>query len=360
MATIAENARIIMDGKVKSVRAVVEAVVTTCALEGCDTPVGKVGNTCSMTCYTAVHAIVASTPKTTVKVVIEPTDAGDQAKALVANHLLWHVAQDQRVKHSAAAHLALKALLEDPTYATADGQDLADLVIGTYTEYLPYVQAPKAVIEATPKVAVRKPRTAKHQPRITDNKEHPVTEKITMTKAEMERAIAAAADALVAERMAVIKATPVVAPQDKPVEVVGKKGGRVKVQRATAKDREYIGTVLPAIVVNEALTIPALEVGEESIDTLASPKVRSPYNKARYRLDKTPTPLDKETTTFRSLIAEHLRIATLVGTSTKAAKTPKVAAVVEPTKKAKVSKKVKALMDIMGCTEAEALAAVGK
>lgn len=361
MTTIAESARIIQSGKVKSVKALVAAVPITCSGDGCTNTVGKQGNFCSVPCaYPPAHESPCAD-----KACI---DLECQVRKGLHEHAMWNIAQQDRKVWVEYANEVLTRLLANSEYGH-EGPDFfleASIEAVANTKYLDeiHVQKPKAVLTTTTK-AVRTPRTAKHQPRITDNQEHPVTEKITMTKDEMERAITRAVDARIAEREAVIRSITPVAPADKPVEIVTKKGGRAKIARATAADREFAGLTMPAIVVNEALTIPALEIGNESIDTLVTPKIRSPYNKARYRLDKEPTPLDNETTTYRLLMAEHTRIAALVSAKpvakTKTAKAAPVAiaVVVDTDAKAVRKAKVKALMTIMGISKDEAKALVG-
>lgn len=387
MPSIRDIATITSGGKVKSAKALVDTAKPFCAYDACTEQVSKVGSFCSMRCYGRVHNTpdVEETPMTTThtspcgdKACI---DAECQARVHIRQHLLSNMSEQDRIKHSDAIIAALHTLLADPEYATADPEALAAQAIETGVQNVREGVCLKAERKEQPLLttttkAVRIPRVAKHQPRTTDSKEHPVTEKITMTKAEMEAAIAKAVEARIAERERQIRATPVTKPEDKPVEVVSnrKEGGRAKIKRATAADREFAGVVLPAIVVNDALTIPALEVGEQSIDTLVPPKVRSPYNKARFRLDAKPLVLDGETVTYRLLMAEHERIAGLVKAKggskqatiggavadEKATKAEaKVAAVVATDDKAKRKAQVKALMTVMGISKAEAKALIG-
>lgn len=463
MTQIKDAARIIRNGRVTTPKALVAAVVATCAASTCTNTVIKDGNFCSMTCaltpapapvqepakeepmtdlelffqdceradwyfqfsgvsamwrrgkegierlearakadptlqpvYDAWKAYVASTINgagstlPTLEQFTNPTpdveetpvsdhvapckdmlngciDAECQARVHIREHVRWNMSEQDRIKHSNAIIAALHSLLNDPMYATADPEALAAQAIENGVQnvregFTPkvHVQAPKAVLSTTTK-AVRTPRVAKHQPRITDNQEHPVTKKITLTESEMEAAITKAVEARIAAREAEIKATPRVAPADKPVEVVTKKGGRAKIERATAQMREHKGLTLPAFIVDKSLTVPALEIGEQSLDTLASSKERSPYNKARFRLDGEPVALDPEVTTYRVLMAEHARLMGLAAAKpAKKAKAkkeaaPKIAVVVDAGRLAKVA----ALVTTLGMTRAEAEALVG-
>lgn len=366
MTQIKDAARIIRNGRVTTPKALVAAVITTCAASTCANTVTKDGNFCSVPCATTpkeapVTDHIAPCPDMLTGCI----DLECQVRKGIREHLLWNVATQDRPKAGEAALARLNTLLNDGAHGAEAPEFFIERSIAAISENAPvlvldeiHVQAPKAVLTTTTK-AVRTPRTAKIQPRITDNQEHPVTTKITMTKDEMEAAITKAVEARIAAREAEIRRTPVTAPADKPVEIVTKKGGRAKVERATAQTREHKGLALPAIVVNEALTIPVLEVGEASLDTLVSSKERSPYNKARFRLDKEPVALDAEGTTYRVLMAEHQRIAALVASKpakvkkAKKDKAPKVAAVVDVQRLAKVA----ALVTTLGLTrdEAEAL-----
>lgn len=375
MASIAESARIVQGGKVKSAKALKAVVTITCAASTCTNAVTKDGNFCSLPCATTpTEAPMTDHVAPCPDMLTTCIDLECQVRKGIREHLLWNVAHNDRAKASEAALARLNTLLNDGAHGAEAPDFFIERAVAAISESAPltqtHVQKEKAVLTTTTK-SVRKPTTKKVQPRITDNQEHPVTTKITMTKDEMERTINEAVEARIADREATIKATPRVAPTDKPVEIVTKKGGRAKVQRATAQDREHKGLALPAIVVNESLTIPVLEVGEQSLDTLVSAKERRPYNQARYRLDKTPTTLDPEVTTYRALMAEHQRLAIIVAGTPIATKedmhratgnpayAPKVAAKVDATAKATKKAKVAALMEVMGISKAEAKALVG-
>jgi hypothetical protein len=290
-----------------------------------------------------------------------------QVRKGIRAHLLESVSQDDRPSVGANLMLALSRLLANGDHASEGPDFFIEQAIRGASEMLtiPSIHI-QARVEFDAPAKIRKPATAKHQPRTTDGESHPVTikdTKITMTKDEMERAITAAVDARIAERERTIRSITPTPPADKAVEIVKKGGGRAKIQRATAADREFAGLTLAAIVVSESLTIPALEMGEDGVDTLVTPKIRSPYNKARYRLDKEPVPLDNETTTYRVLMTEHKRIAALVDAKPVAkTSTPKVvlvAVAIDTDAKAVRKAKIKALMSVMGITKDEAKALVG-
>ena len=117
---------------------------------------------------------------------------------------------------------------------------------------------------------------------------------------------------------------------------------------------------LGAFVV-KGVEVPALDLSEQtSLDEAPSPKVRSPYNKALYRLGE-PL-LDKETCTYRDLRKVHKRLFKQAdGTPEVVEEKPKgkrIVAVLDAEAKAKVA----AFAKVTGKSIAEAqrhLASVG-
>lgn len=174
-----------------------------------------------------------------------------------------------------------------------------------------HVQIEKPVLEA-PAKAVRKPRTKKHAPRTTDDKEHPVTvtqvsqePTVTITQSVLEETI----NRMAQERAEAILAAKAQQPDpiETPVQIVGQTAV-VQIPRIGAAEREAQGVVLGEIKVDKSLTVPALVLGDVSLDTIVPSSMRSPYNKARYRLEHVEEVLSKDTT-YRALAIEHARLA---------------------------------------------------
>lgn len=319
-------------------------------------------------------------------------DVECNAQRMVRKHLLMNKTQDERPAWFMATDKALASLFANSEHGDKDADFFFEaamecathMVVPGATATTPaeaeieivmpkqtHVQKEKDAIEATPVKVVRKKQTKEHQPRTTDGRKHPVTtiNTITMTAEDIQRAVAqSVADIAVRNQAAQIVAAPVTPAVDKPVEVVKATGGRAQIERITAGQREFRTMTLPAIVVSESLTIPALEVSEESVDTLVSSKVRSPYNKARTRLGLGDV-LDKETTTYRSLVPVHDAIKAAVeaqpkaeGKAKKAKKVKKnktvPVAVVDTDAPAKRLEQIAAIVAHLGKTWAEAEAMV--
>lgn len=245
----------------------------------------------------------------------------------------------------------LTRFVNDPQYAL-EGPDFMFEASWEYAEACPptgpcmdrhiqtHVQIEKPVLEAPAKV-VRRKSTKKHAPRISDGVTHPVivtkkeqpvtTSDLTITPEILQATI---------ERMV----------EKRLQEILDAKDAKVAQEATPNVPREAAGVVLAGFGVvsgNNDLSIPALDLGDVSLDTLVSAKERSPYNKARFRLEGT-APLDKDTTTYRVLSIEHARLAQL-----SASKASPNIAVIVPTHDAA---KVAAVMTVLGKTEAEAIA----
>ena len=108
--------------------------------------------------------------------------------------------------------------------------------------------------------------------------------------------------------------------------------------------------------------IPTLDMSSAGLDEVAPSKIRSPYNKARYRLGTTEL-LDQELT-WAGLAVEHKRLAKLA--AIKAEPKPPIdgrgvindrgmlAVVLDPEAKAKQHAKVNTLAEVLGITKAQA------
>jgi hypothetical protein len=129
-----------------------------------------------------------------------------------------------------------------------------------------------------------------------------------------------------------------------------------KTNLTNEQERRTEATPLAEFKVGATLVVPALDLTDKDLNSLATAKDRSPYNKARYRLGHEEV-LDKETTTYAVLAAEHVRLAKLAKTH-KEKPVQQIAAKVEPEAPAKLTKKqmIQALMDEGGFTKAEAKA----
>lgn len=126
----------------------------------------------------------------------------------------------------------------------------------------------------------------------------------TMTDAEIGAIVRAGMEAAVAEVVPASRTkAQKKAKKDRKAEKVAMEEARVVRQGSTP---------LAEIVVGTTLTVPALDLSEvTSLDETMPGTMRSPYNKARYRLEQSPA-LDKDTT-FAQLAVEHLRLAAIVG-----------------------------------------------
>lgn len=158
---------------------------------------------------------------------------------------------------------------------------------------------------------IKRGRVAKHQPRVTDNIDHPVTttrketrvfDVDNMTDAEIGATVRARLKENLAKQVA--KRKPAVEQARVEAEVARSEG------IATEQERRS-GHVLPGFMVGTSLEVPALDLSDvSSLDESPSAVQRSPYNKARFRLKAGET-LSPETTTYRVLEMEHHRLAVL-------------------------------------------------
>lgn len=126
--------------------------------------------------------------------------------------------------------------------------------------------------------------------------------------------------------------------------------------------REYVHEhtdllVQPEVQIRDVL-VPALDVREKVLGEVAPSAARSPYNRARHRIGDGL--LDAETTTWQTLLAEHMRLLKLAPTLGKSEPVMQVATAItavvnasDPVRR----RKVQALIDNLGCSEqyAEAL-----
>lgn len=217
-----------------------------------------------------------------------------------------------------------------------------------------------AAVEQRNVEAIRRPQVARHQPRVTDHIDHPVT----VTTKEQDMDLSEIADAeigsMLKEQIRMDKAEKVKAGAKQAKKERKAEAKRFEAERTQAQ-AERKGKVLPAFMVGTTLEVPALDLSAvPSMDESPSAKERSPYNKARFRLTK-EGPLDPETTTYRMLAAEHERLmsaeAERIGVDAVEVAKPveqpeQIVAVIDTDEKAKV----KALAKVLGCSKKEAKA----
>lgn len=148
----------------------------------------------------------------------------------------------------------------------------------------------------------KRPRT------ITTTKETPVSFDLNkLSDAELGQ-LAVALGAILKERMHA-RAEDVIKPAREEAVKAKKKDGKKKdKEHKAARKAMATAPVLPEIVVSSSLTVPALDLSDvTSLDETISPAVRSPYNKAVYRL-KLRESLDKDTT-YREVAVIHQQVA---------------------------------------------------
>lgn len=165
---------------------------------------------------------------------------------------------------------------------------------------------------------IRRGRVAKHQPRVTDNIDHPVTVTTKEERVSAQPEVKFDLDSIPdAEFGAVVKsiirrraAGEMVSAREEALAALSE---RITEQQAgiTAEQVRRHGHVLPPFMVGTSLEVPALDLSDvANLDETPSSVMRSPYNKARFRLKAGET-LDPETTTYRVLEQEHQRLAVL-------------------------------------------------
>jgi hypothetical protein len=93
--------------------------------------------------------------------------------------------------------------------------------------------------------------------------------------------------------------------------------------------------------------VPALDASQEILDALVSDAVRQTYNRARVSLGEKQL-LDPETTTWRVIVTEHIRLSELA--RAKRDRSPQIAAHLGERTEAKV----KALAEVFGISEESA------
>lgn len=217
---------------------------------------------------------------------------------------------------------------------------------------------------------IHRKSVARHKPRVDDGIDHPVTvtrEAPEATKeiqmydinvlTDMELGAAVRADLLA--RAA--EALP--AKRDK---AKAKKRKADKVADAQVKQRqsERKGMVLAEFNVGTTLVVPALDLSEvEDLNEMVSTTLRSPYNKARFRLaGERPlwAPKDEDEdgytpTTYQTLIDEHARLMALAQVKAdepkgkkKSKDKPQIVALLDDDVEAEVTKKAKALAKLTG------------
>jgi hypothetical protein len=198
---------------------------------------------------------------------------------------------------------------------------------------------------------IKRARVARHQPRITDNIDHPVTIKKQEKDMDLDNMSDAELGAIVRQQMKDAKVPTVVENKPKVEKARKQKAAAEKAEVAkeqvARKDR-----IFPGFEVGN-LEVPTLDLSEiVSLDEAPSAVQRSPYNKARFRLTK-ESPLDPEETTYRTLMEEHQRLATLAQEKPVKAAKPKVEAIavdVKPDDSAKVA----ALAKVLGISKKQA------
>lgn len=196
--------------------------------------------------------------------------------------------------------------------------------------------------------AIRRASVAKHRPRTTDGIDWPVTTtttKETHMKINLDEFSDAELGSLFRSRMQATLASKieegrVLVNAQREVAAMGDRAG------LAADQERRKGHVLPGFVV-AGVTVPPLDLSDvTSLDESPSSAMRSPYNKARFRMLKQDA-LDPEETTYRTLEAEHLRLSVL------AAQKPTTTAVLTDVGR---QTKAAALAEVKGITIEAALA----
>lgn len=227
---------------------------------------------------------------------------------------------------------------------------------------------------------IHRKTVARHQPRVTDGIDHPVTVTHEAREAKTKENDMDLSSMSDAELGAILRADMLArAAADLPEK---RKKAKSKKAKAEAKAAEQVkqrqaerkGMVLDAFVVG-SLTVPALDLSEvEDLNEMVSSALRAPYNQARFRLAGEPplwSPSKEDEdgyvpTTYQTLIDEHARLMALAEVKAaekakpKAKKQPKpqIVAVLSDDDEAEIAKKVKALRKITGLDKATARAIV--
>lgn len=243
--------------------------------------------------------------------------------------------------------------------------------------------------------AIRTPRVAKHQPRVSDGIDHPVVFTTPLSKADPDKVFgpaeitpkkendvdldnipAAKLGDTVRQSMKMAKAE-----QVKKDRKAAKKAQREAEQQAlverTKAQKAKKGKVLPGFMVGTTLEVPALDLSDvENIDECPSATARSPYNKARFRLTgegplPSPSACEEDAslvpTTYRVLADEHRRLMSLAADHNEQAKAkqeakakpktaPKTAVIadLDTDAEALIKRKAKALAKATGLSKAQA------
>lgn len=225
---------------------------------------------------------------------------------------------------------------------------------------------------------IHRKTVARHQPRVTDGIDHPVTVTHEAREAKTKENDMDLSGMSDAELGAILRADMLArAAADLPAKRKKAKDKQAKAEAKTAKgikqrQSERKGMVLEAFMVG-TLEVPTLDLTEvEDLNEMVSTTLRSPYNKARFRLaGERPlwAPKDEDEdgyvpTTYQTLIDEHARLMALAEAKAaekakpKKAKAPQIVAVLSDDDEAEVAKKIKALRKITGLSKEQARAIV--
>jgi hypothetical protein len=224
-------------------------------------------------------------------------------------------------------------------------------------------------------VIQRRTRVAQRRPRITDGIDHPVT---VTTEKENEMNLDNVPDAVVgaaakeALRAEIAASLPGRRKKAKDKQAKAEKQAKDNVKKRQAERK---GLVLAEFNVGTSLVVPALDLTEvEDLNEMVSTTLRSPYNKARFRLaGERPlwAPKDEDEdgyvpTTYQTLIDEHGRLMALaLAKAAEKAKPkpkgkakPQIVAVLDDEQEAVIKSKTKALAKLTGVDKKQARAIV--
>lgn len=233
-----------------------------------------------------------------------------------------------------------------------------------------------AIAEQRNVEVIRRHTVAKHQPRTSDGIDHPVTitHKTQENDMDLDNLTDAELGAHVRLTMQQRKAETIPAKRKKAKKV--QENAEAKAQAGIKQQQaERKGLVLAEFAVG-TLIVPALDLSDvTNLNEMVSTTLRSPYNKARFRLAGEPplwAPKDEDKdgytpTTYQTLMDEHARLMALAADKAKAKAEPKpkkkaaapvITALLDPDEEAQVKRKVKALVKATGIDKATARAIV--
>jgi len=218
------------------------------------------------------------------------------------------------------------------------------------------VECAKGELRDKQGTVVRRPRIAKHQPRVectpeeqavADARHHKSVDLSKLTDAELGRMV----------RQGLISVVMDTAEANRNAAIAAKAAKEKEAQALRTAERErHQGAKPLAGFTIDTVTVPELDVASLDLNATTTTKQRSPYNQARHRLGEVA--LDPEFTLGSDLIVEHLRLAEIAPRhkpakrSRKATKDAQIAAALDEQRQAKVAE----VMAITGLSEAQVLA----